>query len=68
MSDRIGTKVPAEVVDNIVEALLGRDPSICECRRSPFDKHDVNPPCSTRKNMIEHVLTTLKMAGHDVSE
>lgn len=20
----------------------------CQCRRSPFDKHDIYPPCSTR--------------------
>jgi hypothetical protein len=38
----------ADAVERAVEVLLERWPEWCECRRSPFDKHNVNPPCNTR--------------------
>lgn len=63
MAVRNETNVPSEVVDTIVETLLGLDSAVCECRRSPFDKHDVNPPCSTRRDMEYHVLLTLNLAA-----
>jgi hypothetical protein len=37
-----------EAIERAVEVLLERWPGWCECRRSPFDKHNVNPPCNTR--------------------
>lgn len=40
--------IPKETVHAVAEIILQGDMGMCECRRSPFDKHDVNPPCSTR--------------------
>jgi hypothetical protein len=51
-----------EVVEDIVAALLKDDRSYCECRRSPFDGHDVNPPCETRIRVTKQVELTLEMA------
>lgn len=37
-----------EAVERVVKGMLSEDDgSWCECRRSPFDPHDVNPPCKT---------------------
>lgn len=41
--------IPEQAVQAAAEIILQGDTSLCECRHSPFDKHDVNPPCSTRK-------------------
>lgn len=36
-----------EIVEAAVDRLLYKDTSYCDCRRSPFDRHDYNPPCET---------------------
>lgn len=51
--------VPREAIEKAVEAILKEDRDWCECRRSPFDKHDVNPPCKTRKQVTRQVEMTL---------
>lgn len=38
-----------ELVEEAVSIMLDKDRSYCECRRSPFDGHDYNPPCETVK-------------------
>jgi hypothetical protein len=54
--------IPKDVVEDAVAAILKDDRSYCECRRSPFDGHDVNPPCATRIKVTEHVTLTLEIA------
>ena len=49
-------------VERAADILLQGDLSVCECRRSPLDKHDVNPPCSTRKAAIEKMRRVLSVA------
>lgn len=51
-----------ETVEEAVAAILKMDRSYCECRRSPFDSHDVHPPCSTRTKVTEQVVLTLGIA------
>jgi hypothetical protein len=50
-----------EIVEEAVAAILKEDRSYCECRRSPFDGHDVNPPCPTRVRVTEQVRLTLEV-------
>jgi hypothetical protein len=48
------------------EVLLADDSGPCECRRSPFDKHNVNPPCSTRRHaemLAEAMLEAARAAA-----
>jgi hypothetical protein len=49
-------------VERAADILLQGDMGMCECRRSPFDKHDVNPPCSTRKDAIAKMRRVLAAA------
>lgn len=56
------------VVEEAVDAILKGDKSYCECRRSPFDGHDVNPPCGTRIKVTEQVTLTLEIAAQHTSE
>jgi hypothetical protein len=51
-----------EIVEEAVAAILKDDRSYCDCRRSPFDGHDVNPPCETRIRVTEQVRLTLEIA------
>lgn len=50
-----------EIVEEAVAAILQEDRSYCECRRSPFDGHDVNPPCPTRVKVTAQVRLTLEI-------
>lgn len=52
-----------EAVEAAVEAFLKDDKSYCECRHSTLDKHDVNPPCSTRKRVAEQMASVLEAAA-----
>lgn len=54
--------IPDEAVEAAVEAFLKDDASYCECRHSTLDKHDVNPPCSTRKRVTAQMASALKAA------
>ncbi|HEX9088161.1 MAG TPA: hypothetical protein VF867_11600 [Arthrobacter sp.] len=49
-------------LDAAVEEFLRPDRSACECRRSPFDKHTVNPPCSTRRDVTTRMRAALEAA------
>ena len=53
--------VPA-AVDAAVEEFLRTDREPCECRRSPLDKHTVNPPCSTRREVTVQMRAALEAA------
>jgi len=51
-----------EAIDRAVEVLIA-DSGWCQCRHNPGEKHDVNPPCSTRKNAevkAREVIAALK--------
>lgn len=48
------------------EVLLADDSGPCECRRSPFDKHNVNPPCSTRRHAEKLAEAMFAAARTDV--
>jgi hypothetical protein len=50
-------------VDAATEEFLRADRDACECRRSPFDKHDVNPPCSTRRDVRTRMQAALEAAA-----
>lgn len=51
-------------VERVSEILL-QNFDWCECRRSPFDKHDVNPPCSTRVRARDSARAMLLAAVED---
>ena len=51
-----------DIVAEVVAAILKGDRSYCDCRRSPFDGHDYNPPCETVKKVREQVRLTLDLA------
>jgi len=57
----------AKITDEAVEAaaaiIVQGDRGACECRRSIFDKHDVNPPCSTRSQAIRSARAALEAAA-----
>ena len=44
-----------EAIERATEVLLEGYQGWCHCRRSPFDKHDVNPPCATRVDATARV-------------
>jgi hypothetical protein len=51
-----------KAIQAVVEVLIA-GPEWCECRHSPFDKHDVNPPCSTRRRATEQARAALEAAA-----
>lgn len=53
--------VSEAVIRETVEQLLKDDSSYCDCRRSPFDKHTVNPPCQTRNEMTKTVRKVVEL-------
>lgn len=50
-------------LDAATEEFLRADREPCECRRSPFDKHTVSPPCSTRRDVTTRMRTALEAAA-----
>jgi hypothetical protein len=52
-----------EMIKQAAEILLHGDLSYCECRRSPFDKHDVYPPCSSRRQALDKAERILEAAA-----
>lgn len=56
-----GVKLDDATVERAAEVLIS-GPEWCECRRSPFDKHDVNPPCPTRRQATELARAVLAAA------
>jgi hypothetical protein len=50
-------------VEAAAEEFLRVDREPCECRRSPFDKHTINPPCSTRREVTARIRTALGAAA-----
>jgi len=63
MSDNQSMKIPEVAVEAAVEAMLQDDKSCCECRHSTLDKHDVNPPCSTRRRAAQLAHAALEAAA-----
>ena len=58
-------KAHAEIVSILTS---GRE--WCECRRSPFDWHDVNPPCSTvlrAHEQADQIITALVELGKELN-
>ena len=55
--------IPAEAVEAAADIIVQGDRGACECRRSMFDKHDVNPPCSTRRNALRVARAALEAAA-----
>ncbi|WP_354214583.1 hypothetical protein [Arthrobacter sp. UYCo732] len=45
------------------DEFLRLDRKPCECRRSPFDKHTVNPPCQTRRHTTDQIRRALEAAA-----
>lgn len=50
-------------VEAAAEEFLRLDREACECRRSPFDKHTVSPPCSTRREVRSRMQAALEAAA-----
>lgn len=50
-------------VEAAADMIVQGDRGACECRRSIFDKHDVNPPCSTRRQAIRTARAALEAAA-----
>ena len=52
-----------EAVEQAVENLLAGDYSYCPCRSHSGEKHDVNPPCETRREAdrtVRSVIASLR--------
>ena len=54
--------IPEAAVEAAAVIIVQGDRGACECRRSIFDKHDVNPPCSTRRQAIRTARAALEAA------
>ena len=55
--------IPKETVDAMAEIILQGDMDVCICRRSPFDKHDINPPCPKRQWALGKARRVLEAAA-----
>ena len=55
--------IPDEAVEATADIIVQGDRGACECRRSIFDKHDANPPCSTRRQAIRTARLALEAAA-----
>ena len=55
--------IPDAAVEAAAGLIVQGDMGDCECRRSPYDKHDVNPPCSTRRRAIRVARAALEAAA-----
>lgn len=60
--DQDKAPLPAAAVEAAAEEFLRLDREPCECRRSPFDKHTVNPPCSTRRQVTTQMRAAMEAA------
>lgn len=63
LTDMLATEVmfTEENIQRAAEKLLADDLGYCECRRNPFDKHDVNPPCSSRRKAVQDVRAVVEV-------
>jgi len=52
-----------EAVEKAADLIVQGNTDYCECRRSPFDKHTVNPPCSTRRDAMRVARVVLEAAA-----
>jgi hypothetical protein len=55
--------IPEAAVEAAADLIVQGDMGDCECRRSPYDKHDVNPPCSTRRRATRIARAALEAAA-----
>ena len=55
--------IPDAAVEAAADLIVQGDMGDCECRRSPYDKHDVNPPCSTRRRAARVARAALEAAA-----
>lgn len=60
--------ISEEAVNAAADVITQGDVSACECRRSIFDKHDVNPPCSTRRRAEMTALRALQAATQAIKD
>lgn len=55
--------IPEAAVEAAAETVLQLEWAPCQCRRSPFDKHSVNPPCPTRREANVRMRAALEAAA-----
>lgn len=59
----ITTATELDALEAAADAIAQDDGGACECRRSSYDKHDINPPCSGRRRAVRAARAALEAAA-----